>query len=133
MNKNTKNILITVLAVETYLKLKLLIAIDFKVDDYLHTMFLFSFFLISSILFYLYKQNKITNFYLMFACLINFLQITNEIAHIPNNYGDLIHIGTKSFIFYFLELFFFISIYLLVIKFCLRKYTSSLFFRKTVL
>ncbi len=132
MNKNTKNILITVLAVETYLKLKLLIAIDFEVDDYLHTMFLFSFFLISSTLFYLYKQNKVTHYYLIFSYLINLLQVANEIALIPNNYGDLIQLGTKSFALYLIELSFFAGIYLLVINFCSRNFTSSLLFRKPV-
>ena len=120
-NITLKKILTIALILEIYMSSRYL---SFQIESYMYGSLLLSFLLISSTMLYLYRESKISTYYLAIAYLINLIQITNELSSI---YGGSQYevLGTKSFTFYLAELLFCGILYASVFLFINKKRTLN--------
>ncbi len=120
-NITLKKILTIALILEIYMSSRFL---SFQIESYMYVSLLLSFLLISSTMLYIYRESKISTYYLAIAYLINLIQITNELSSI---YGGSQYeiLGTKSFTFYLAELLFYGILYVSVLLFINKKRTKN--------
>ena len=120
-NITLKKILTIALILEIYMSSRFL---SFQIESYMYGSLLLSFLLISSTMLYIYRESKISTYYLAIAYLINLIQITNELSSI---YGGSQYeiLGTKSFTFYLAELLFCGILYTSVFLFINKNRTKT--------
>ena len=120
-NITLKKILTIALILEIYMSSRFL---SFQIESYMYGSLLLSFLLISSTMLYIYRESKISTYYLAIAYLINLIQITNELSSI---YGGSQYeiLGAKSFAFYIAELLISVILYALVLLFIDKNRTKT--------
>jgi len=120
-NITLKKILTIALLLEIYISSRYL---SFQIESYMYGSLLLSFLLISSTMLYLYRESKISTYYLAIAYFINLIQITNELSSI---YGGSQYevLGAKSFTFYLAELLFCGILYASVFLFINKNRTKT--------
>jgi len=100
-NITLKKYLIFVFILTAYNTLRHLFEFDY--ENYFLGYYFLLFIILSSSALYLYRENKITKYYLIFAFVLNLVQITNELSSIKGGTA-LETLGARSFTFYMFEL-----------------------------
>ena len=120
-NITLKKILTIALLLEIY---NSSLYLSIKIESYMYGSLLLSFLLISSTMLYLYRESKISTYYLAIAYFINLIQITNELSLI---YGGSQYeiLGAKSFAFYIAELLISVILYASVLLFINKNRTKT--------